>query len=328
MKMKRNTTLLSFGLGVGLWLTVSCTSDPSDIGSLREVCFDAEVLPIFQTGCAVSGCHDATAADGYRLDSYASIMKGIQPFDAFASTIYRPIISTGEDRMPPEVPLTLEERMLIRVWIDQGAARTVCGDSVPTDTTGGNPWSNPHVCFERDILPVMQSSCGITGCHDPFTMVEEYNFTTYAGILEGLNPGNPNSSKIYESITEDEPSDIMPPPPYDPLTQAQIDSIYNWILAGAPNEPCGESCDTVSVTFNTHLEPLMVASCKGCHSGTSPQGGVRLESYNDLVASVNSGAVPAVLTASSGYSLMPPYGQLSECEIRTFEIWIENGMPN
>lgn len=120
----------------------------------------------------------------------------------------------------------------------------------------------------------------------------------------------------------------MPPPPYEPLTKAQIDSVYNWILNGAPDEFCGEGCDTTDITYSTHLASLVSTNCTGCHSGTSPQGGVRLASYADLVATVNAGSVPAVLKTESGYSLMPPYSALSDCDIRKFEIWIENGMPN
>jgi len=40
------------------------------------VCFEAEVLPIFQTNCAKSGCHDAAShQDGYVLNSYDSLFK-------------------------------------------------------------------------------------------------------------------------------------------------------------------------------------------------------------------------------------------------------------
>jgi hypothetical protein len=46
-----------------------------------------------------------------------------------------------------------------------------------------------------------------------------------------------------------------------------------------------------------------------------------------LLIAVNDSAIPAVLRASEGRSLMPPFNPLSECAIREFEIWIENLMP-
>jgi len=307
----------------------SCQNDPVLVNDLREVCFEAEVLPIMQNSCATSNCHDVTAEHGYRLDSYAGILEGIKPFDPGQSKLYQSIISTGEDRMPPDQPLSKDARTIIRVWIQQGAENTICDDLLnPIDTSTNNPaWSNPYACFERDILPLMVSGCGVSGCHDPVTRKEGFNFTNYQGILKGLNPGNPESSKIYKSITEEETDDLMPPPPYSRLTQAQVDTIYNWILRGALDEACGELCDTVDVTYTTHLADIIDISCSGCHSGTSPQGGVYMRNYSDLVAAVNNGSVPSVLTGSNGYSMMPPFNPLSECSVREFELWIENGMP-
>jgi hypothetical protein len=311
----------------------SCEKKAVNIDVLRIVCFDTEVLPIMQNSCATLNCHDIAAEDGYRLDSYAGIMNGIIPGEPFSSKIYETIINIGEDRMPPDNPLSLDSRMLIRVWIEQGAAETECKDSLiviitPPDTSIIElPWSNPLACFERDILPMMASSCGVTACHDPTSMVEEFNFTTYEGILKALISGNPESSKIYKSISEEEQSNLMPPLPYSRLPQAQVDSIYNWIQRGALNEDCGDACDTTDVTYTTHLSDLLAVSCTGCHSGATPNGGVSLENYNDLLTAVNSGSFPSVLRGANGFALMPTSGSLSECNINKFEIWIDNGMP-
>lgn len=316
-------------LSLGLVLS-SCEQEAGNTDALRTVCFDTEVLPLFQSACATTDCHDAAAEGGYQLDSYESIREGISSRDIYKSKIYTTIISSSEDRMPPDSVMPIEQRMLIRVWIEQGAANIICTEQPlpdPDPDTIIPPYSNPYVCFERDILPVMQSSCGITACHDPYTMVEEFNFTTYQGILDGLVPGNPEISKIYKSINEDEPSDIMPPPPYEALSMAQIDSVYAWILKGAPDEFCGDICDTAVISYNTHLEVIIDSRCKSCHSGGSPQGGVPLTTYDDLKAAAAAGSFPAVLRAADGYSLMPPSGAMSECEIRAFELWIEDGMP-
>lgn len=317
--------LLCFGLFLS-----SCEQEAGNTDSLRTVCFDTEVLPMFQTSCATTDCHDTAAVGGYRLDSYENIRKGISSRDIYQSKVYTTIISTDGDRMPPDSIIPMEQRMLIRIWIEQGAENIICTEPpvpYPDPDTIPPPYSNPYVCFERDILPVMQSSCGITNCHDATTMVEEFNFTNYAGILSGLVPGNPAISKIYNKINEDEPADIMPPPPYEALSRAQIDSVYAWILKGAPDEFCGDICDTADVSYLTHLEAIIDSRCKSCHSGGSPQGGVLLTGYDNLKAVVAAGPFPAVLRAASGYPLMPPTGAIPECEIRSFELWIEDGMP-
>jgi hypothetical protein len=313
-------------------LVFSCTHEPSGIDDIRTICFDTEVLPIFLSSCATNNCHDATAQEGLRLDSYEGILAGVYPGNSGNSEIYESIIDRGEDRMPPDHPISLDARMLIRIWIDQGADEVNClvqsdsipGDSIPIDTS----WINPLVCFERDILPVFQSSCATTGCHDPISRLEGYDFSTYAGILEEITPGDPGASKIYEKITEDEPQDIMPPPPYDPLAQAEIDSIYRWILLGAKDEYCGSACDTAEVTYSSTLAPLIATYCIGCHSAAAPSGGVILETHADVVAQVNAGKIPGVIRREGLFTPMPPAMALSECNIRKFEIWIEAGMAD
>ena len=61
----------------------------------EPVCFEAEVLPIFQSSCAKSGCHDVTThEEGYVLDSYQHIMKkGIKPGEPFDSELFEVILS-------------------------------------------------------------------------------------------------------------------------------------------------------------------------------------------------------------------------------------------
>jgi hypothetical protein len=54
-------------------------------------------------------------------------MKGITPFNAQKSKVYQAI--TGKafvQLMPPSGALTENERILIRVWIDQGAVKSTC----------------------------------------------------------------------------------------------------------------------------------------------------------------------------------------------------------
>lgn len=95
-----------------------------------------------------------------------------------------------------------------------------------TTTTG--------VCFETDILPIFQTNCTQSKCHNAKDRKEGYDLTNYAGIMRGIFPGNHQRSHIYESLV-DNGDDIMPPPPYNPLDKASISLIVKWIQEGAPN---------------------------------------------------------------------------------------------
>ena len=95
---------------------------------MRTVCFETEVLPIFQSNCAMPGCHDNSKdggedGDDINLTNYAGIVKEVKPGDPKDSKIYEAITSKWEEIMPPPPnnPLTEEQRSLIYVWILQGA---------------------------------------------------------------------------------------------------------------------------------------------------------------------------------------------------------------
>lgn len=92
----------------------------------RPVTFTKDILPIFQTRCAL--CHGAQQSGGLKLDSLESVMKGgakgpvIKPGDVNASRL----VGMVEGRLSPRMPkggqsLSDTEKMLIRVWIQQGA---------------------------------------------------------------------------------------------------------------------------------------------------------------------------------------------------------------
>jgi hypothetical protein len=228
--------------------------------------------------------------------------------------------------MPPNNPLPLQSRQLVRVWIEQGALNTTCKD---TSNNNNGGYINPRACFQRDILPVLLSSCGISGCHDAITQEGEYVFIDYQTTMQAVFPGDPNESELYEKITEDNLNDRMPPAGYDPLSSSQTDSIYKWILYGALNEECGESCDTTtSPSWTANIWPTIETNCRGCHSGASPSAGVSLTSYNEVSVIAEIGTLPSVLRATGGKPLMPPSGTLSNCKIRQIELWIDAGYQN
>jgi hypothetical protein len=106
------------------WIS-SCTHE-AKISDQPVVCFERDILPIFTTNCGMTGCHDGTHVD-QSFNSFANISRSVVAGNPNKSEIYQIITDTwGFNRMPPKQPLSLENRTLIRVWIEQGAANTTC----------------------------------------------------------------------------------------------------------------------------------------------------------------------------------------------------------
>ena len=119
-------------LTTGVWIT-SCTHD-ADLTGLPEVCFERDVLPIYTNSCAISGCHDGKGESGRALNNYSDIVSTVVPGNPGASSSYQAIISTwGENKMPPNQPISLDNRTMIRLWIEQGALNTACKAAITTD---------------------------------------------------------------------------------------------------------------------------------------------------------------------------------------------------
>ena len=310
------------------WFT-SCTH-LANIANIPEICFTGDVLPIFINNCAISGCHDGGGRESrMALNNYADISREVVPGNPNGSSLYQAIITKWGNMMPPKQPLSEQNRTIIRVWIEQGAAQTVCTDTTGTGGgTGGGGSYVARACFTRDILPVIVSYCATTGCHDATSHKEGYNYTTYTNIMNSVTPRNPGASRLYTVITSSRGESKMPPSNSPQLSTAQIDSIGKWIGYGALNETCGEVCDTINpVTFSGTIWPIMQTSCTGCHTGASPGGGIALANYANVQAVAANGSLINSLTGT-GVPKMPLSGALSTCQIREFEIWVNAGSLN
>jgi hypothetical protein len=91
-----------------------------------------------------------------------------------------------------------------------------------------------EVSYHDDILPIVRGSCQHAGCHDPNDPNAEFPLDSIVSELNDyVRPGDPEDSDLYERITDDDPDDRMPQPPYQPLTERQIQLIYIWIAQGA-----------------------------------------------------------------------------------------------
>jgi mono/diheme cytochrome c family protein len=252
----------------------------------------------------------------------------VTPGKPYASNLYQAIIgSGGGNRMPPSAPLSLENRTIISVWIEQGANLTTCNDTTTTGGGGGGTDGTLRACYSRDIQPVLSSHCAMTGCHDAGTHAGEYVFYSYTSTMGAVHPGSPSTSKLYQVLFSSG-EEKMPPSSKPQLTTAQIDSISKWISYGALDQTCAIACDTINpVTFSGTIWPIMQSNCTGCHGGTSPSGGITISGYSDVSALAASGTLMNAITGK-GVPRMPLGGPFTTCQIRQFQIWVNNGHLN
>lgn len=182
--------------------------------------------------------------------------------------------------------------------------------------------------FVNEAFPIINSNCAMSGCHDAITHEEGVNLSSWDAIMNSdvVKPGNANGSKLIEVLTE---SGEEAMPPDGPLSSEQIDVLKLWINQGALNNECLDgNCDTTSVHFGSTIDPLINIYCEGCHSGSSPSGGIKLTTYSNIADFAASGQLLGAVEHSAGYEPMPPGSSLTNCKTDQIRIWIENGYPN
>lgn len=94
------------------------------------------------------------------------------------------------------------------------------------------------------------------------------------------------------------------------------------------------NCDTTNVTYSGTIYPVISSNCKSCHSGSAPQGNVKLEDYTTISAAAaipagQFGSLYGAISHDPGNSPMPKNGtQLSDCTIKQVKVWIDAGRPD
>lgn len=85
----------------------------------------------------------------------------------------------------------------------------------------------------------------------------------------------------------------------------------------------------VNPSFVTDILPILNTRCNNCHAGTYASGGVKLDTYSNVMISVNNGSLLGSITYKNGFSPMPKNaGKLSACEIQKIQEWIAAGPTN
>ncbi|HEY0654671.1 MAG TPA: hypothetical protein VGD65_16155 [Chryseosolibacter sp.] len=87
------------------------------------------------------------------------------------------------------------------------------------DREGQEPFvCDPETSWQNDILPIIEKSCAVSGCHDG---ISRRDWTNYAEV------------KRYAAAFKQRTQDRSMPFDGPPLTQEQIDVIGCWVDSGA-----------------------------------------------------------------------------------------------
>jgi len=193
----------------------SCKHDPIPPKvPTEEICFQGDVLPVIQSNCAKSGCHDISARAGVKLTDYDNIVKETSPGNPSNSNLYKVLISSNGMPPSPNAPLTTDQEALIYGWIAQGAKNTTCISGCDTNI----------FTFSGAVLPIIQPYC--SGCHSGATPSGGISLQNYSDIVSAVNSDN-----LYAKIT----STSDPMPPSGLMETCKVRQIKKWIDAGKLN---------------------------------------------------------------------------------------------
>ena len=188
----------------------------------------------------------------------------------------------------------------------------------------------PTVCFASDVLPLFQSTCAKSNCHNALTASDGYQLDNYTNIIsKGIIPGDSTNSTIYKALIGDGVQ-RMPQDPNNPLTAAQIHIIATWIKEGATNTvDCEGACDSSQFTYSGQVIPILQTNCLGCHSGFAIDGGfIPLDTYDGIKEQVNGNFLLPAINHTGSYPMPKNGNKLSDCKITIIRKWIEAGAPN
>lgn len=185
------------------------------------VYFNTQVLPIFISNCAISGCHDATSAkEGIVLTNYQNIRKKIKPGDLNDSEYYKVLVTRESEDLMPRKPgteqgysLPADQINLIKTWILQGAKNNYCD---ACDTT--------YYAFDNKIMTIFEMNCATsTACHS-------------SGSKNGaLTNYNQIRSYVSADLIQKRVIVYRDMPPASPLSDCDRLLIKKWIDEGALN---------------------------------------------------------------------------------------------
>ena len=147
---------------------------------------------------------------------------------------------------------------------------------------------HPQQQIAQDAYAIFQQSCLI--CHGPDGAYKESLLIDHNALIQKgtVVPGNPNASELYNRLLTTDTAKRMPLQQPQLSTQA-IDTIRNWILAGAPDWA------TVATTDGDFISPSEVLNTIETHLMSLSPFDRAFARYFTLTHLYNAGETPGVL---------------------------------
>jgi hypothetical protein len=186
----------------GLFLYCSVLFQPS-LADDRPPLFETDIRPLFAKKCG--HCHsDQTRKGDLNLSTVSDLRRGGESGESLISgTLQESLLWTMVDggNMPPDgqPPLTLDERILIRKWIE-GGAKSSAPDRPENDGI-----------HQHDVIPIVLLRCA--PCHGARLQEGGLDLRTVTGMKRGgksgsvIAPGIPANSLMIRRVV----SEACPP---------------------------------------------------------------------------------------------------------------------
>ncbi|HAB16752.1 MAG TPA: hypothetical protein DCE44_09915, partial [Verrucomicrobiales bacterium] len=196
------------------------------------------------------------------------------------------------------------------------------------------------VDFKKQVRSVLEVYC--LKCHGDEKPKGGLSLTTRSNAIKGgddgtsLVPGDPQKSPLYTLTVLPADHDDVMPPKGDKLSQAQQDTLKQWITEGAPWPDGIKLQQRDKVDFVKQVKPIFEVSCVACHKEGHAKGDLRLDAKDAFFAS--KAIVPGDALVSKVYTstilpadhddLMPPAkkgGPLPVAKTDLIRDWIDQG---
>lgn len=95
--------------------------------------------------------------------------------------------------------------------------------------------------------------------------------------------------------------------------------------------PASLNYDTINISYNNTVIPMLNNHCNNCHSDYYAPvlgGDISLESYQDVIITVNNGSFYGSIAYEPNFTPMPTDYALPDSTIHQIKIWIDNGAQN
>jgi mono/diheme cytochrome c family protein len=210
----------------------------------RAVALAPQAREILQRNChACHGRDPRKTERNLNVLDHALLLDGKRRLVVPGSPADSRLLQRIEDgSMPPEeeeirLPrLTEAELSVLKDWIAGGAPPLP-----PEDREHPTPPVVPPSALADKVKSIFEANC--YDCHkydEAKGGIKIMHHRLLVSVRKVVVPGDPDESELYQLITSKDNKARMPPPPLPRLTRAEIETVREWIAAGAPGFPIRE----------------------------------------------------------------------------------------